>query len=70
MRCPVAQATAVCDRQGWNLVQVRFYTGIPEPPDPRHAFWTNKLAHLGRHCVYTFRRPTHDAREVLFRGRQ
>jgi uncharacterized LabA/DUF88 family protein len=46
---------AVC---GWNLVQVRFYTGIPDVSDnPRwNQFWTAKLAAMGRQ-VEVFSRP-------------
>jgi uncharacterized LabA/DUF88 family protein len=47
----------VTSSQGWSLVQTRFYTGIPEAHDPRHAFWANKLATLGRQGVVLFSRP-------------
>lgn len=47
----------VASANGWTLVQTRFYTGIPEPADPRHAFWSNKLATLGRQGDVLFSRP-------------
>jgi uncharacterized LabA/DUF88 family protein len=47
---PVALATAISKAQGWELAEVRFYTGVPDREDDPfwHQFWTNKLAHLGR----------------------
>ena len=30
---PLALARAICVLQGWNLQQVRFYTGIPDAQD-------------------------------------
>lgn len=53
-----ALSEAICSRVGWTLVQVRFYTGIPDPTDdPRwHAFWSHKLAMMGRLGVHTFSR--------------
>ncbi len=54
-----ALAGEICERQGWDLVQTRFYTGIPEDEsDPRHHFWVAKLANLGRQNVVTYSRPT------------
>lgn len=47
---PLALASAISKVQGWDLAEVRFYTGVPDREDNpfwRH-FWTNKLAHLGR----------------------
>ena len=47
---PVALATAISKAKGWELAEVRFYTGVPDREDDPfwHQFWTNKLAHLGR----------------------
>lgn len=53
-----ALASAACVAKEWNLVQVRFYTGIPSAtasPD-WHRFWTHKLAIMGRHGVATISR--------------
>jgi len=40
----------VCQSQGCQLDEVRFYTGVPGRDDDPfwHHFWTNKLARLGR----------------------
>src|ERR1017187_2412548 len=47
---PIALASAVANSHGWELSEVRFYTGVPDREDDPfwHHFWTNKLAHLGR----------------------
>jgi len=50
-------AQEVASGNGWTLIQTCFYTGIPEPKDPRHAFWSNKLANLGRQGIVLFSRP-------------
>jgi uncharacterized LabA/DUF88 family protein len=41
----------------WSLVETRFYTGVPDPSDPRHVFWKNKLASMGRRGIVMFTRP-------------
>jgi len=53
----VKLAREVASVGGWSLAQTRFYTGIPEPKDPRHRFWSNKLAGMGRQGVVLFTRP-------------
>ncbi len=61
---PKMLTQAICERQGWDLVQTRFYTGIPDDEsDPRHHFWVAKLANLGRRQVFTFSRPTRHGHE-------
>lgn len=52
-------AEQVCTGHGWELTQVRFYTGIPNAGDnPRwHFFWTHKLAAMGRQGVVVYSRP-------------
>ena len=54
-----ALAAEVCARQGWDLVRVHFYTGIPDVGDnPKwHSFWTHKLAAMGRRGVFVYSRP-------------
>ncbi len=54
----LALSEAVCRTAGWNLTQVRFYTGIPDPADdPKwNYFWSGKLAVLGRQGVEVFSR--------------
>ncbi len=53
-----ALAKQVCARQGWELTQVRFYTGIPDVAANRrwHFFWTHKLAAMGRQGVVVYSR--------------
>jgi uncharacterized LabA/DUF88 family protein len=55
---PNALAKCVCDSRGWTLTQVRFYTGIPDKTEdyPRYAFWTAKLAQMGRQGIIPFSR--------------
>lgn len=56
---PLCLAQALCSLQRWNLVDTRFYTGIPDIKDDPfwHHFWTAKLAQLGRLGVTVFSRP-------------
>lgn len=51
-------AKTVCQSQGWNLMQTRFYTGVPDNQDnPRwHYFWTSKLAAMARQGVEVYSR--------------
>jgi uncharacterized LabA/DUF88 family protein len=51
-----ALAAAVCSRQGWQLAQVRFYTGIPDVTDNAfwNQFWNAKFAQMGRQGVHVF----------------
>lgn len=53
-----ALARAVCRSRGWDLVQVRFYTGVPDSTDHAHwnHFWTAKAAAMGRQGVVVFTR--------------
>ncbi len=62
---PICLATALCGQRGWNLQQVRFYTGIPAPTsgDRRTQFWNAKLAQLGRRGAFTFTRPLRHGNE-------
>ena len=56
---PRCLAAEVCDQQGWQLAQVRFYTGVhtPEGDEFWHRFWAAKIVQMGRHGIQTFRRP-------------
>lgn len=56
---PVGLTKAVCDRQGWKVGGVRFYTGIPDVADKPfwNHFWTAKGAQMGREGVHVFTRP-------------
>ena len=53
-----ALARQICTGQGWQLNQVRFYTGIPDPTDDPfwNHFWLHKLAMLGRQGVVVYSR--------------
>lgn len=55
---PRALASMVCATHGWQLRQVRHYTGFPaEEDDPYwHAFWINKQAAMGSRGIHTFSR--------------
>jgi uncharacterized LabA/DUF88 family protein len=55
---PLALAKAVCDRKGWTLSQVRFYTGVPDKSDNQfwNYFWMKKLASMGKRGIHTFSR--------------
>ena len=49
-------AHSVCVHQGWQLNQVRFYTGIPDVSDNAfwNHFWNAKFAQMGRQGVHVF----------------
>jgi uncharacterized LabA/DUF88 family protein len=51
-------AEYVCRAQGWQLGEVRFYTGVPAASDnPRwNGFWTKKLSRMGRQGVRIYSR--------------
>lgn len=54
-----ALSRTICQRMGWDLMQVRFYTGVPSKNDDPYwnYFWSHKLAMLGRQGVYAYSRP-------------
>lgn len=62
-----ALARAVCAAKGWQLDQVRFYTGVPDPSDdPRwNAFWAAKLLHMSREGIFTFTRALRYRNQVV-----
>jgi uncharacterized LabA/DUF88 family protein len=47
---PLRLANLVCDRRGWDLRHVRFYTGVPTEQQSRtwSVFWANKGAAMKR----------------------
>ena len=55
-----AQALAewVCGQNGWQLEEVRFYTGIPTVDDnPKwNTFWSRKLSAMGKLGIHVFTR--------------
>jgi len=54
-----ALSRSLCERCGWELAQVRFYTGIPDVTDDadKNYFWSGKLALMGKQSVEVFSRP-------------
>lgn len=56
---PLALGRRVCADHGWDLAQVRFYTGLADPTvNPYwNGFWVRKLAAMGSRGVWTFSRP-------------
>ncbi|MBI3530615.1 MAG: NYN domain-containing protein [Betaproteobacteria bacterium] len=54
-----ALAQSICAVRGWQLDQVRFYTGVPDPTDNAFwsGFWAAKLLAMSRHGIWTFSRP-------------
>ena len=61
---PLALAQAVCDREGWSNVGVRFYTGVPLPhKNPKwHRFWQRRLLKMRHRGIETTERPLHYVR--------
>ncbi len=55
----MALAQTLCRRQGWDLQQTRFYTGVPAKEDNAfwNHFWIAKMATMGRQGVIVFSRP-------------
>lgn len=53
-----ALAESICAARGWQLDQVRFYTGVPDPTDNAFwsGFWASKLLAMSRQGVWTFSR--------------
>jgi uncharacterized LabA/DUF88 family protein len=62
-----ALAEAVCRLKGWQLIQTRFYTGVPDAADDLrwNQFWQAKLAQMGRDGVRVFSRPLRYRNERL-----
>ncbi len=56
---PKALAARLCQIQGWQFVQARFYTGFPSADDNAfwNHFWQAKLLQLTRDGVHAFSRP-------------
>ncbi len=54
----MALAKAICSKRNWQLTQVRFYTGVPDPADNRfwYEFWSGKLGSMGRQGIAVYSR--------------
>lgn len=55
---PLKLAQHICNGQGWQLIETRFYTGVPiQSVQPEwYHFWTAKFANMGRQKIIIFRR--------------
>jgi len=55
----LALSKAVCAEKGWELVQTRFYTGVPDQQDNAlwNSFWAAKLLWMARQGIHTYSRP-------------
>lgn len=62
-----ALARTVSAAKGWQLAQVRFYTGVPDAGDDArwNAFWAAKLLHMSRQGVFTFTRALRYRNQVV-----
>ncbi len=60
-------AEAICDKMGWNLTDIYFYTGIPSLQDKPlwSKFWTKKLAVMGTQGIHVFSRELHYRNQTL-----
>jgi uncharacterized LabA/DUF88 family protein len=56
---PVALSRRLCERENWELGQVRFYTGTPRQDEnpTGFRFWNAKLQSLRNNGAYIFQRP-------------
>jgi len=54
----LALAKAVCQTRAWQLLQARFYTGVPDASDDPfwNHFWVNKLRTMSWQRVHVFSR--------------
>ena len=62
-----ALAASLCKTRGWQLDEVRFYSGIPDAADDAfwNHFWTAKLAQMGRQNIRVFSRPLRYRNQVI-----
>jgi len=56
---PPALAQRVCGSRGWDLIETRFYTGVPDKGDKPfwNHFWTAKMGAMGHKGVVSVSRP-------------
>ena len=56
-----ALASTLCAKKGWQLKQVRFYTGIPHKAEdlPKNLFWNAQLNAMKLSGIKTFSRLLH-----------
>jgi len=53
---PKKLAQQICTNQGWQLIGVQFYTGLPDAADPRNYFWRAKFSQMRRDGIIVFSR--------------
>ncbi len=55
---PLLLSREICNNHNWELIQVRFYTGIPDVSDDPNwnHFWNAKLAVMGTRGIVTYKR--------------
>ncbi len=55
---PKKLSEKICSKHGWELSEIRFYTGVYRPEDNYfwHNFWKNKLANMGRQGIIRYKR--------------
>ena len=55
----VALSRSICQTKGWELVQVRFYTGVPDKGDDPfwNYFWVAKLRVMSWQKLHIYSRP-------------
>ena len=60
-------ASEMCAAQGWDVIECRFYTGIPNPGDNAfwNSFWVKKTAQMGRAGIKVFTRPLRYRNKVV-----
>lgn len=48
----------ICAGQGWQIKEMRFYTGVPDSQDDAfwYGFWNNKLTNMGQKGITIFSR--------------
>ncbi len=53
-----ALSQKICSIKKWELVQICFYTGVPDEQDNSfwHRFWNNKLTYMGQVGIKVFSR--------------
>lgn len=64
---PKALAHAICASHGWQLDEVRFYTGVPDQIDDPFwsGFWQSKLRSMSQQSVRVYSRPLRYANQTI-----
>jgi uncharacterized LabA/DUF88 family protein len=64
---PQKLAGRICLTNNWQLQEIKFYTGLPDPIDKPYwnHFWTAKLAIMGTRGIKTFTRPLRYRNQII-----